>query len=123
MAEHKVTFRPDNVTLPAGQIAKGEEPIADPNSLLNVALAGGVQIEHACGGAGVCGTCHVIVQQGAQNLSEPDDDEMDVVDAVPGNTLDSRLACRAVVKGDVTVSIPDWNRNAVSENRFAWNRV
>jgi len=86
-------------------------------SLLDVALSGSVEIEHACGGVGVCGTCHVLVDSGAENLSEADDDEMDVVDAVPGNALNSRLACRAVVNGDATVTIPDWNRNAVSEGQ------
>jgi 2Fe-2S ferredoxin len=29
--------------------------------------------------------------------------------------LHSRLGCQAVVAGDVTVDIPEWNRNYVSE--------
>jgi len=29
--------------------------------------------------------------------------------------LRSRLGCQAVVKGDMTVNIPEWNRNHVSE--------
>jgi ferredoxin, 2Fe-2S len=33
----------------------------------------------------------------------------------PGLTLHSRLGCQSVVKGDVAVEIPNWNRNYVSE--------
>ena len=43
------------------------------------------------------------------------DEELDRVDYAPGATPQSRLACQAVVKGDVTVRVPNWNRNAVSE--------
>ena len=39
----------------------------------------------------------------------------------PGLTLHSRLACQAVVKGDVTVEIPSWNRNYVSEGGGSMN--
>ena len=31
-------------------------------------------------------------------------------------TLHSRLGCQAVVKGDVVLEIPSWNRNYVSED-------
>jgi len=51
------------------------------------------------------------------NLSEADEDELDSVEKAPGNTPDSRLACQAVVVGDVTVTIPGWNRNIASENQ------
>ncbi len=60
---------------------------------------------------GVCATCHVIIEAGSENLSEPTDDELDRVDYAPNTTPRSRLACMAVVKGDVTVRVPDWNRN------------
>ena len=106
MAKHKVTFKPADVTLEADPELYPYGRDGEPGSLLDVALSHGVQIEHACGGNGVCGTCHVIVEDGAENLSEADDDEMDVTDAAPGHTLSSRLACRAVVRGDVTVRIP-----------------
>jgi 2Fe-2S ferredoxin len=57
----------------------------------------------------------VVVKQGAENLSEMEDDEMDRVEQAADYQLASRLGCQAVVKGDVTVLIPDWNRNYVSE--------
>ncbi|HKY04065.1 MAG TPA: 2Fe-2S iron-sulfur cluster-binding protein [Blastocatellia bacterium] len=76
-------------------------------SLLDIALNYGIELEHACGGNCACTTCHVIVKQGEENLSEMDDDEEDRVYMADGVTLRSRLGCQAVVKGDVTVEIAD----------------
>ena len=115
MPRHKVTFLPAGVTV---EVDPADYPFGregEPGSLLDIALSVGVEIEHACCGVGACGTCHVIVNEGADSLSEPDEDELDALDEVPAGTLDSRLACRAVVGGDVTVTIPRWNRNAASE--------
>ncbi|MBL8236573.1 MAG: 2Fe-2S iron-sulfur cluster binding domain-containing protein [Bryobacterales bacterium] len=84
-------------------------------SLLDIALNHGLHLEHACGGSCACTTCHVIVQSGQQNLSEMEDEEADRAEQSAGYTLRSRLGCQAVVKGDVTVEIPNWNRNYVSE--------
>ena len=86
-----------------------------PESILDVALNFNIQLDHACGGSCACTTCHVIVKAGDGNLSEQEDDEIDRLDMAPGLTLHSRLGCQAVVKGDVTVEIPSWNRNYVSE--------
>ncbi len=76
-------------------------------SLLDIALNYGIELEHACGGNCACTTCHVIVKQGEENLSEMEDDEEDRVYLADGVTLRSRLGCQAVVKGDVTVEIAD----------------
>lgn len=87
-----------------------------PESLLDVAENFGIHIEHACGGSCACTTCHVIIDEGMENLSEAEDDELDRLDMAPGLTLHSRLACQAVVTGGrVVARIPDWNRNYVSE--------
>ena len=116
MPKFNVTFKPVDKTVSAdpGDFPYGSH--GQPGSLLDIALASDIEIECACGGVGVCGTCHVIVEEGMDNLTEAQDDEYDTVDQVPGNTLNSRLACMAIVTGDVTVSIPNWNRNAVSEH-------
>jgi 2Fe-2S ferredoxin len=58
----------------------------------------------------------VIVRAGEQNLSPMGDDEADRLDMAADLTLHSRLGCQAVVTGDVTVEIPAWNRNYVSES-------
>lgn len=114
----RITYQPAGVTVEVDPAEYGGYPYGqggERGSLLDIALGHGVPIEHACGGNGVCGTCHVIVTAGMDNLSPPDDDEMDVIDRAPCGTLNSRLACRAVVRGDVTITIPDWNRNVASE--------
>lgn len=88
-----------------------------PKSLLDIAMNRGLHIEHACGGSCACTTCHVIVKDGESLLSEAEDDELDRLDQAPGLTLHSRLACQAVMEqdGEITVEIPTWNRNYVSE--------
>jgi 2Fe-2S ferredoxin len=86
-----------------------------PESILDVAEHFGIHLEHACGGSCACTTCHVIVKSGDGNLSEAEDDELDRLEMAPGLTLHSRLGCQAVVTGDVSIEIPSWNRNYVSE--------
>jgi 2Fe-2S ferredoxin len=86
-----------------------------PESILDVAIHFGIVLDHACGGVCACTTCHVVVKTGDDNLSPKDEDEEDRLDFAPGLTPHSRLACQAVVKGDVVVEIPSWNRNYVSE--------
>lgn len=92
-----------------------------PESILDVAMHFGVPLEHACGGSCACTTCHVIVKSGDANLTPADDDELDRLDMAAGLTIHSRLACQAVVKGDVAVEIPSWNRNYVSEGGGSMN--
>ncbi len=87
-----------------------------PGSLLHVALHAGIPLEHACGGNCACTTCHVIVRAGAANLSPMSDLEADRVDGAWDVGPDSRLACQAVVTGDVVCEIPAYNRNYVQES-------
>jgi 2Fe-2S ferredoxin len=106
MAQHKVTFLPLNVTV---EVDDEKYPLADhgkPGSLLDIALAHHVELEHNCGGSCACTTCHVIVREGAENLSEMQSDEEDRLDMAEGLTIRSRLGCQAVVRGDVVVEIP-----------------
>jgi 2Fe-2S ferredoxin len=106
MAKHRVTFLPLNVTV---EVDEGQYPLADhgrPGSLLDVALAHDIPLEHNCGGSCACTTCHVIVREGEQHLSPMEPDEEDRLDMAEGLTIHSRLGCQAVVRGPVTVEIP-----------------
>lgn len=89
----------------------------EPGSILDIALAHGIQIEHACGGVCACGTCHVIVRRGGSSCSRPSEQEEDLLDEAYGVTPNSRLACQCVPDGtsDLEVEIPAWNRNLASE--------
>jgi 2Fe-2S ferredoxin len=107
MAIHRVTFLPAGKTI---EVDDERYPLADhgkPGSLLDIALAHGIELEHNCGGSCACTTCHVIVREGEQNLSDMQEDEEDRLDTAVGLTIRSRLGCQAVVKGDVTVEIPE----------------
>jgi 2Fe-2S ferredoxin len=57
----------------------------------------------------------VVVLSGMQNLSEMDDEEADRLDTAWDLTPQSRLACQAVVGGDVTCQVPEYTRNYVEE--------
>lgn len=92
----KITFLPMNQSFEA---KNGE-------SILDVAIDHDVPLQHACGGFCACTTCHVIVKEGQQNLSEMEEDEEERLERVAvGLTLRSRLGCQAKVQGDVVVEI------------------
>ena len=84
-------------------------------SICDNLLEHGIEIEHACEKSCACTTCHVIVRQGAQNLSEMEDDEADRLDTAWELTPHSRLGCQAVIKGDVVCELPMYTRNYVQE--------
>ena len=102
---HRVTFLPLNVTV---EVDERDFPYGDhglPGSLLDIAIKHHITLEHNCGGNCACTTCHVIVKEGADQLSEMQSDEEDRLDMAEGLTLTSRLGCQAVVRGDVVVEI------------------
>jgi 2Fe-2S ferredoxin len=108
---YKVTFTggdlPDPVTV---EYEPGVTPYRDhglEGSVLDIALNFGIPLQHACGGNCACTTCHVIIRQGEENLSEMEEDEEDRLYLADGLTLHSRLGCQAIVKGDVKIEIAD----------------
>jgi 2Fe-2S ferredoxin len=88
-----------------------------PGSILDVLLANGVPLEHACGGSCACTTCHVIVKRGTDRLSEAEESEEDMLDKAPGLTPTSRLGCQAVIEDDdaeIIVVVPRYTINQIS---------
>lgn len=88
-----------------------------PGSILDIAMAHGIEIDHACGGVCACSTCHVVVKEGLETCNEATEDEEDQLDEAYGLTAQSRLACQCVPNGsqDVRVVVPSWNRNLARE--------
>lgn len=86
-------------------------------SILSLLLANGIELDHTCGGVCACSTCHIYVEQGGDTAPEPIEEEEDQLDFAPALRPSSRLACQCVPDGseDVTVEIPSWKRNEVSE--------
>ncbi len=86
-------------------------------SVLDMALALDIDIDHACGGVAACSTCHIVVKQGLESCNKSSEEEEDQLDKAPGVTPKSRLACQCVPNGqtDLVIEIPSWNRNRVRE--------
>lgn len=57
------------------------------------------EVPYSCRSAS-CGTCRVRVKEGAEGLSEADDDELDVLD-IFGNEDSVRLCCQIQLTRDV----------------------
>ncbi|HET8760835.1 MAG TPA: 2Fe-2S iron-sulfur cluster-binding protein [Nitrospiria bacterium] len=115
---YKITFVNKGVTLDVDPAKIPYGHTGQPGSILDIALASGVEIEHVCGGVCACSTCHVIVKQGLESCNEATDDELDQLDEAPATTLQSRLACQTVPNGsmDLVVEIPEWNKNLAKED-------
>lgn len=70
----------------------------------------------ACGGSCACSTCHVIVQgeDYYDKMTEPDDDENDMLDLAFGLTETSRLGCQIKMNKELdglVVKLPSMTRN------------
>jgi 2Fe-2S ferredoxin len=79
-------------------------------------LANGIEIEHACEKSCACTTCHVIVREGLESLTEAEEKEEDLLDKAWGLEPNSRLSCQAVIANqDLVIEIPKYSINMVKE--------
>ncbi|MBL8799114.1 MAG: (2Fe-2S)-binding protein [Planctomycetia bacterium] len=91
-------FEPINETL----------QVATQSDLLEALLAKDLEVLTACGGKGLCSTCHVFIKQGADKLTPPTDREQRTLGMITGANPRSRLACQARVLGEgVVVQLPE----------------
>jgi len=85
-------------------------------SICDNLLDHGIEIEHACEKSCACTTCHVIVREGFDSLSEASEDEEDLLDRAWGLTPLSRLSCQAIVDdAKLVVEIPRYTINYAKE--------
>ena len=85
-------------------------------SVLDNLLEQGIEVEHACEKSCACTTCHVVVREGFDSLSEASEDEEDLLDRAWGLTPVSRLSCQAVVADeDLKIEIPRYTINYAKE--------
>jgi 2Fe-2S ferredoxin len=86
------------------------------SSLLDVALAHGIDIEGACEGCLSCTTCHVIVEEEFFDLlPTATEEEEDMLDLAAGLTATSRLGCQIRVSEEtdgLVVRLPEATRDA-----------
>lgn len=88
-----------------------ELPIAEGESVLDVCLDNGIELQHNCGGVCGCSTCQVYVNRGMDSIEEISDKEEDFIDRAVNPKISSRLGCQCVViDGDIEVTLPDQNQ-------------
>ena len=108
----KIIFLPHEELCPDGAVVEAKTG----ESVLNIALANHIDIEHACEKVCACTTCHIIVREGFDSLGETDELEDDMLDKAWGLEPESRLGCQSIVADeDLVVEIPKYTVNMVSE--------
>ena len=85
-------------------------------SVLEIAHKNDVDLEGACEGSLACSTCHVIVDPAwFRKLSEPTEDEEDMLDLAFDLQETSRLGCQIIMTealDGLVVKLPAGTRNA-----------
>ena len=75
-------------------------------TVLHAAIKMDVSLPHYCGGHCSCGSCRIVIIEGAENLSRPQGREEMVLG--PGRIKNGeRLGCQARILGPVRIRIPD----------------
>jgi 2Fe-2S ferredoxin len=91
--------------------------VPEGTHVIEALLENGIEVEHVCEMQCACTTCHVYVREGANGLAEATEQEEEMLDKAWGLDMDSRLSCQLYVKDeDITIEIPKYTINQVSEN-------
>lgn len=82
--------------------------VATNTRLLDTLLAEQCPVMMACGGQGICATCHVYISSGMESLTPLNDREDKTLSLITGAKENSRLSCQCKVIGEgVEVLLPD----------------
>ncbi len=109
----RIIVLPHEEICPEGAVFEVEPGI----TICDAALQNGIEIEHACEKSCACTTCHVIIREGFDSLTEAEEDEEDLLDKAWGLEPESRLSCQAQVgEVDLVIEIPKYTINMVSES-------
>lgn len=85
-----ITFKLKDGTQKSVSFENGE-------TILQVAEKNGIKLNSNCEGFGVCGGCHVKIENLQDKLPEISDKENDTLDRVFGIDRNSRLACQVIL--------------------------
>lgn len=108
----EIVILPHHEMCPEGAVVEAEVG----ESICEVLLRNDIDIEHACEMSCACTTCHVIVREGFESLSEADELEEDYLDKAWGLEPESRLSCQAQVgDANLVIEIPRYTINHASE--------
>jgi ferredoxin len=86
-----------------------EDPVEVPTKtrVLDALLANQCAVKMACGGKGLCATCHVYVEAGGDKLSPKTPREEAAIQMLVNKRPTSRLSCQAKVLGEgIKVQLP-----------------
>jgi 2Fe-2S ferredoxin len=82
-------------------------------TLLELLLAGNIEVRHECGGVCSCTTCHVHVKKGMTFIEEKSRREEDFIrNKIQGHSGTSRLSCQSLIldgNGEIEIVIPDYS--------------
>ncbi|MBA4189423.1 MAG: (2Fe-2S)-binding protein [Planctomycetaceae bacterium] len=86
----------------------GNLDVSTGSRLVDGLLSRDLEIDMACGGKGVCATCHVYVRSGRGSVSPPTARETKTLGMLATAEPDSRLACQCRIEGDgILVEVPE----------------
>ena len=101
------------ISADGSQQREAEAPVGD--SVMDIAVRHGIDMEGACEGNLACSTCHVIVDPDWDGkIPAPVEDEEDMLDLVFGLKRTSRLCCQIIMTPDLdglTLRLPGESRN------------
>lgn len=83
-----------------------EVEVPEGTPVLDAALENNIKIDHNCGGNCACSTCHIVIEEGFEDLDLMTEDEVDMLEEAEDLTDLSRLACQATIRSDMVVRIP-----------------
>ncbi len=109
---------PQIIVLPHAEIAPDGAAVEAKKgeSVCDALLRHHIDIDHACEKSCACTTCHVVIREGFDSLSEADELEEDYLDKAWGLEPESRLSCQALVADeDLVVEIPKYTINHARE--------
>lgn len=90
----------------AGKVVSFKLNNENPQTVLALVQSQDIRWMHACGGNGRCTTCRFNTLKGKEKLKTQTPEEQKFIDA--GKILPTqRMACQAIVAGDVEVEIPE----------------
>lgn len=83
----------------------GEANVPVGTTLLQAAQGIHAPEGYACGGVCACSTCHLYVHEGANLLSEMEDEENDILDKAFDVRATSRLGCQSKIEKEGTIVV------------------
>lgn len=82
--------------------------LATNTRVLDALLAEQCPVMMACGGQGICATCHVYVSAGMEGLTPMEEREERTLALITGAMENSRLSCQCKVVGEgVEITLPE----------------